>query len=166
MRIFLVRHAMSMWQVDSSAGLDSGLSPLGRVQAASLARWAIARPLLGPRLRFEPDRMFVSPMLRARQTAAPLEEALGVQAAVCEHLTEPPLSVETLLPVPASPLCSDEASLPRIRHRQPGRYLQRSGWPRHRAGLGSFRHRNHQCAVLYYPGAHRGAHLAGLRLVA
>jgi broad specificity phosphatase PhoE len=109
-RIFLVRHAMSQWQADHSAGLDSGLSPLGLVQAEHLARWAGTRPWLGPGQRFDPDRMFVSPLRRARQTAGALEPCLGLRSEVCEHLAEPPLSVETLLPVPEGPLRPRQAT--------------------------------------------------------
>jgi broad specificity phosphatase PhoE len=103
-RIFLVRHAMSQWQADHGAGLDSELSPLGLVQAEHLARWAGTRPRLGPGQRFDPDRMFVSPLRRARQTAVALQHSLGVPSEVCQHLAEPPLSVETLLPTPEGPL--------------------------------------------------------------
>jgi len=103
-RIFLVRHAMSQWQADHGAGLDSELSPLGLVQAEHLARWAVTRPWLGPGQRFDPDRMFVSPLRRAQQTAEVLENSLGLRSEVCEHLAEPPFSVETLLPTPEGPL--------------------------------------------------------------
>ena len=78
---------MSQWQADPGAGLDSGLSPLGLVQAEHLAKWAGTRPRLGPGQRFEPDRMFVSPLRRARQTAgeyfpiphAEVRQKLGVR---------------------------------------------------------------------------------------
>jgi len=101
---------MSQWQADPGAGLDSGLSPLGLVQAEHLAKWAGTRPRLGPGQRFEPDRMFVSPLRRARQTAGPLEESLGVRSEVCEDLAEPPLSVEKLLPAPEGPMRPREAT--------------------------------------------------------
>lgn len=110
MRVFLVRHAMSQWQADHRAGLDSGLSPRGLVQAERLARWAGTRPRLGPGQRFDPDRMFVSPLRRARETAGPLEARLGVIGEVCEFLAEPPLSVETLLPAPEGPLRPKQAT--------------------------------------------------------
>jgi probable phosphoglycerate mutase len=101
---------MSQWQADHRAGLDSGLSPRGLVQAERLARWAGTRPWLGPGQRFDPDRMFVSPLRRARETADPLEARLGVVGEVCEYLAEPPLSVETLLPAPEGPLRPKQAT--------------------------------------------------------
>lgn len=91
------------------AGRSGGRSrqrafPAGRVQAEYLAHWAATRPRLGPKQRFDPDRLFVSPLRRARQTAEVLGHRLGLPAESCEHLAEPPVSVETLLPEPEGPL--------------------------------------------------------------
>ncbi|MGH3251095.1 MAG: histidine phosphatase family protein [Trebonia sp.] len=116
MHVYLVRHAMSQWQVDPVAGLDSGLSSVGEVQAVYLADWAGSRPRLGPHQRFEPARLFVSPLCRARLTAAALAERLGVPAETCEYLAEPPLSVGTLLPAPTGPLCPRQATPPDVRY--------------------------------------------------
>jgi broad specificity phosphatase PhoE len=80
-RLILVRHgrAASGWQ-----DLDPGLDSVGWQQAVAVA--ATVGPL-GPR------PLLTSPMRRCRETAAPLAEAWGVDAAVepaVTELTSPP----------------------------------------------------------------------------
>ena len=65
-RIYLIRHAHSMWQQDRTSGLDSGLSDLGHAQATLLGevvtrsspergvRWKLSR--CGPARWFVPHR--------------------------------------------------------------------------------------------------------------
>ena len=117
---------MSRWQADRRAGLDSDLSPLGLVQAEYLGNGAATRPWLGPGQRFDPDRMVVSPMRRARQTAGALEESLGVRGELCEYLVEPPLSVETLLPAPEGPLRPRQATPADARYAEVRRRAERA----------------------------------------
>ncbi|MGQ0849616.1 MAG: histidine phosphatase family protein [Actinomycetota bacterium] len=70
MELILVRHGLPDWAPDTLARNDPHLSGLGRRQAERLAgvadRWGAI------------DEIWVSPMHRARETAAPLGEALGL----------------------------------------------------------------------------------------
>jgi 2,3-bisphosphoglycerate-dependent phosphoglycerate mutase len=81
MELVLVRHAqpqrVDAGSVDGAA--DPGLTPLGNQQAARLAAW------LAPDA---PTAVCTSPLRRARETAAPLAAALGVDAQVVPGVTE------------------------------------------------------------------------------
>ena len=84
MNIFLVRHgeAAAHWHEAD----DPGLSERGRQQAAASARDLLAR--------IEPGvRLLSSPLLRARQTAEPLAEALDAEVTIAEPFRELPAPV-------------------------------------------------------------------------
>lgn len=66
--IVLIRHAQPEWVRDGLNVVDPPLTPLGQQQALHLAKAMVDQ-------RF--DEVLVSPMMRARQTAAPVLEALG-----------------------------------------------------------------------------------------
>jgi len=85
MNIYLVRHgeAAAHWHEAD----DPGLSERGRQQAAEAAR------LLQERI--EPGvRLLSSPLLRARETAHPLAEALEAEVTIAERFREIPTPVE------------------------------------------------------------------------
>jgi broad specificity phosphatase PhoE len=84
MSIFLVRHgeAAAHWHVSN----DPGLSELGRQQAVDAARQLLGRIPPG-------SRLLSSPLQRARETAAPLAEALGAEPAIAEPFREIPTPV-------------------------------------------------------------------------
>jgi len=84
MSIFLVRHgeAAARW-VEAD---DPGLSDCGRKQATDTARELLDRVSPGIRL-------LSSPLLRARQTAAPLAEAIGAEVAIVDPFCEIPTPV-------------------------------------------------------------------------
>lgn len=79
MEIVLVRHAQPDWEPGGRAVDDPGLTPLGHEQA-KLAAEALAD------LHF--DAFYASPLLRVRQTAAPIADALGVQPELRSWLHE------------------------------------------------------------------------------
>jgi broad specificity phosphatase PhoE len=79
MRIFLVRHAQPAWIVEGRGRNDPHLTDLGLRQASALA------DALGQE-RF--DAAWISPALRARQTAAPLLERLGMEPRLIHDLRE------------------------------------------------------------------------------
>jgi len=85
MSIFLVRHgeAAARW-VEAD---DPGLSERGWQQAADTARELLDRVSPG-------FRLLSSPLLRARQTAAPLAEAVGAEAAIVDPFREIPTPVD------------------------------------------------------------------------
>jgi broad specificity phosphatase PhoE len=74
MELILVRHGLPDWAPDSLARNDPHLSDLGHRQAARLAaiteRWGMV------------DEIWMSPMHRARETAAPIGKATGVDPVV------------------------------------------------------------------------------------
>ena len=80
MELILVRHGLPDWAPDSLARNDPHLSDLGHRQAARLAsfaeRWGSV------------DELWMSPMHRARETAAPIGEALGLDPVVHEWAHE------------------------------------------------------------------------------
>src|SRR6056297_416875 len=84
MDVFLVRHgeASSSW----GESPDPGLSELGRQQAGAVA--AHLAPMLDPG-----TQLLSSPLLRARETATPLFEALGERVQVAEAYREVPSPV-------------------------------------------------------------------------
>lgn len=84
MKIFLVRHgqASAKWHESD----DPGLSEMGHRQAAAAAQRLAA--LVDPEVR-----LISSPMLRARETARPLSDALGADVSIVDAFREIPTPV-------------------------------------------------------------------------
>jgi broad specificity phosphatase PhoE len=80
MEIVLVRHGQPAWSEDGIAYNDPPLTDLGRQQADRMAERLAA---MGP-----VDHFLVSPMVRARETAAPLADRLGRDPQVLSWLRE------------------------------------------------------------------------------
>lgn len=78
MEIILVRHGEPAWTPGNKVDTNPVLTDRGHTQAAELARrgWG------------EIDELWVSPLIRARQTAEPLERALRRDAQVVDWLEE------------------------------------------------------------------------------
>jgi len=72
--LLLIRHGLPM-----SGIADPGLSEQGRAQAALVAGWLAGEGL---------DALYTSPFRRARETAAPIESLLGLNATVVADLRE------------------------------------------------------------------------------
>lgn len=79
MELVLIRHARPIRIDDGDAPADPELTELGHRQAEAMADWLSDE-------RF--DALYVSPMRRAIQTAAPLERALGLTAGVVAGVQE------------------------------------------------------------------------------
>lgn len=79
--VILVRHGETVWHDGNryAGRTDVALTPRGRLQAAELAAWAAGQRI---------DAVFSSPLSRARLTAAPAGEALGLTPRVDERLSE------------------------------------------------------------------------------
>lgn len=81
MELVLVRHALPVrvdeGEVDGPA--DPHLAPAGRAQAEAVADWLAGEAI---------DAVWSSPMRRARETAGPLAERLGLAVRVDERLAE------------------------------------------------------------------------------
>lgn len=80
MQIVLVRHGQPAWSDGIRAFNDPGLTKLGHAQADRMADRVAA---MGT-----PDHFVVSPMVRARETAAPLADRLGREPTVLPWLRE------------------------------------------------------------------------------
>lgn len=80
--LILVRHGESDWNVERriQGQLGTGLSDRGHEQAAATAQWLAQT--------FPDAALFTSDLQRCRETAAPLERALGRGAAPLEGLRE------------------------------------------------------------------------------
>lgn len=78
MQIHFIRHAEPSYVTDGILSSDPPLTDLGTRQADMLASRAWGRV----------DEIWVSPMLRARQTAAPVAERLGIEPIVREWMRE------------------------------------------------------------------------------
>lgn len=79
MEIVLVRHAQPDWEPDGRAVDDPGLTPLGRQQAKLTAEALSSRHF---------DALYVSPLVRAQETARPIADALGLEPQVQSWLRE------------------------------------------------------------------------------
>lgn len=79
MEIVLVRHAQPEWLIDGTGVDDPVLTPLGHEQAVRLPSWFVTRPI---------DHLFVSPLVRARQTAQPLIDTFGVEPEILDWAAE------------------------------------------------------------------------------
>jgi probable phosphoglycerate mutase len=79
MELLLVRHALPV-RIDGGDGpADPGLSEAGHRQAAALGEWLADEGV---------DAIWSSPMRRARETAAPLADRLGLEVHVDDDLKE------------------------------------------------------------------------------
>ena len=79
MELVLIRHGEPEWVRDGASVGNAPLTERGRQQAA----------LLAEHLRgLEVDELFVSPLVRAQETAVPIAEALGMAAVTLPWLVE------------------------------------------------------------------------------
>ena len=90
MKIYLVRHGQSRWQVERDENnWDSPLTDLGEQQAQYLAKWLANQPLIdksGTQVNIQ--SIHASPLLRAQQTAVCLAQALQLPLVTDSYLRE------------------------------------------------------------------------------
>ncbi len=79
MELIVIRHGRPERQENALDGADPPLTDVGNRQARAMAEWMKAEHL---------DSIYVSPMVRARQTCAPLEAAFGFEATVVDGVRE------------------------------------------------------------------------------
>ena len=70
LRLILVRHGRTSWNVQGRVQGGGGLDEVGRAQVAALTERLAAEPVIA---------VYASPAWRARQTARPLADALGLR---------------------------------------------------------------------------------------
>jgi probable phosphoglycerate mutase len=90
MELILVRHAEPVRIVDADGPADPPLAERGRKQAEALAAYLGSEPIGG---------VWSSPMQRARETAAPLAAALGVDVVVDTELAEWDREATSYIPI-------------------------------------------------------------------
>jgi 2,3-bisphosphoglycerate-dependent phosphoglycerate mutase len=79
MELLLIRHARPQRAHGGSGPADPALSPLGVRQAAALADWLADEKI---------DALYSSPLRRARETAAPLADRLGLTVGISDAVSE------------------------------------------------------------------------------
>jgi 2,3-bisphosphoglycerate-dependent phosphoglycerate mutase len=104
--LILVRHGLPVRIDDADGPADPALSDDGRAQAVRLADWLGREPI---------DAVYVSPMRRAVETAAPLADALGVEPVVDEELAEFDRDAHFYIPLEELKAAGDERYLKMVR---------------------------------------------------
>lgn len=89
MELVLVRHALPLREQVAGGRADPPLAPAGVTQAEALARHWAGRV----------DAVWTSPLRRARETAAPLAAAAGVDPVVDDDLAEMDRDSDTYVPL-------------------------------------------------------------------
>lgn len=79
MELIVIRHGLPLRVERAKGGADPDLDDIGHQQASAMATWMSGEHV---------DALYVSPMARARQTSAPLEAALGMEATVDPRVKE------------------------------------------------------------------------------
>jgi probable phosphoglycerate mutase len=90
MELILIRHARPELQQVTDGIADPGLTPLGHEQSRRMARWLANEAI---------DHIAVSPKRRARETAAPLADHLGLEPEVVEGFAELDKQSQAYIPV-------------------------------------------------------------------
>jgi len=98
MKIYLVRHAQSLWQLEPSDNLDTPLTPTGHEQAKRLGKWLAGNPALDVQLRVRVNALWSSPLVRAQETGVYISKALGLPLQTEECLSEAHFHVSSHLP--------------------------------------------------------------------
>jgi probable phosphoglycerate mutase len=89
--LLLIRHALpERRETEDGSPADPPLSALGREQAARMAEWVSSEKV---------DAIYASPMRRARETAAPLERALDLEAALEPGIVEMDHTSDAYIPI-------------------------------------------------------------------
>ena len=101
MDLLLVRHAQPLRVDEGSVDgvADPGLSAAGRAQAERLAAWLAVDA---------PDAVLTSPLRRARETAAPLADQLGLPVEVVDGLAEYDAAAGEYIPIEELRAAKDE----------------------------------------------------------
>lgn len=91
MELILVRHGLPIRKAtDDGSPADPPLSEIGRAQADAVAEWLASERV---------DRVYSSHLLRARQTAMPLCERIGVELEIEARVAEYDQHSETYVPL-------------------------------------------------------------------
>ena len=104
MKIYLVRHGQSRWQISRGEGdWDSPLSSLGHIQAEHLADWLSTHTAIDNGSRLEIGSLWASPLIRAQETAVPISQSLNLPIQTDPYLRETDFWLAEYLPSAESP---------------------------------------------------------------
>jgi probable phosphoglycerate mutase len=90
MDLVLVRHALPERRIVEGGTADPPLSDVGLKQAEAVASWLADEHY---------DAIYASPLLRARQTAAPIAERLGLEVQIEDGIAEYDRQSEAYIPI-------------------------------------------------------------------
>lgn len=90
MQLWMIRHALPLRVEGATGAADPGLATEGHDQARRLADWLRGGPI---------EAVWSSPLRRARETAAPLAAALGVDVLVDDDLAEWDRDADAYIPL-------------------------------------------------------------------
>ncbi len=90
MELIIIRHARPERIEGAEGAADPALTDIGARQAEEMAAWIRDEAI---------DAIYASPMRRARETSAPLEEALGIEAVIAEGVREFDAEENTYIPI-------------------------------------------------------------------
>ena len=90
MELVLIRHARPEHIERAGGPADPALTDVGHRQARAVAAWMAAEAV---------DALYVSPMVRARQTVEPLERLIGCEAVVVDGVQEYDASADSYVPI-------------------------------------------------------------------
>jgi broad specificity phosphatase PhoE len=101
MELLLIRHAepVRIASGDVSGPADPGLTTRGSEQAQRLAAWVAAEGV---------DVLVTSPLRRARETAAPLADSIGVEVEVVDGISEYDAHSDEYIPIEELRALKDE----------------------------------------------------------
>jgi broad specificity phosphatase PhoE len=91
LELLLARHGQSRGNLDRSLGPDTGLTEIGRQQAAQLGDWLA-------RQGYAPTALYCSPLRRARQTAEIVNTHFGLEIVLDADLRETEIDYLDVLP--------------------------------------------------------------------
>lgn len=104
MKIYLVRHGQSQWQIDrDDSNWNSNLSDLGRKQAGRLANWLANGSRVDNGSHLDLAGLVASPYVRAEQTVRPIARATNLPVKTDESLREAAFLVSDYLPSVETP---------------------------------------------------------------
>lgn len=104
MKIYLARHGQSRWQVTQTEGdWNSPLTELGHQQAQHLGQWLAEHQPVDNGSRLEIAQVWVSPLLRAQETAVHVTNALHLTPLTDDNLRETEFYIAPHLPAVNSP---------------------------------------------------------------
>lgn len=104
MKIYLVRHGQSQWQIEQGEDWDSALTAIGREQARRLGQWLASHPPMARAEQLEIASVCASPYKRAQETAVHIADALRLPLYTQHTLREANFHVAEHLPCTETPL--------------------------------------------------------------